>query len=236
MVKLLAPMFSQREIEYILKEDHEQYNISLVLNEQVIESDLKKEPNQRKVVSKIISAYGMYVKAYCEGYLGPGDQLCIRLWGVCEDSGITIIQEELDNSMLVGICKVMIVHGVMPLGQPIKLIKSFTDFARICIFPFVTCISECSNNSETPSYLEGTEEQKTFSQNVWNIELLGLPMGVLEEEVTVRFMNNECSIALHYLHDESFRLTITSLEDEHIKTLSINLELEFDADSFSKQF
>lgn len=47
-------MFSSREIEHILNEDHEQYDISLVLNSKVIEQDLKKEPNQRKVVSKII--------------------------------------------------------------------------------------------------------------------------------------------------------------------------------------
>lgn len=41
-------------------------------------------------------------------------------------------------------------------------------------------------------------------------------MGVLEEEVTIRFMDNECSLAMHYLYDESFRMTITSLEGEHI--------------------
>lgn len=45
-------------------------------------------------------------------------------------------------------------------------------------------------------------------------------------------MNNECSVALHYLQEDSFRLTITSLEDEHIKTISINLEMEFDEDTF----
>ena len=66
------------------------------------------------------------------------------------------------------------------------------------------------------------------NSNHWNIELLGLPNGILEDEVTVRFMNNECSVALHYLHDESFRLTITSLEDEYLQTVSVNLELEFD--------
>ena len=69
-----------------------------------------------------------------------------------------------------------------------------------------------------------------------NIELLGLPIGVLEEEVTIKFMNNECCVALHYLQDENFRLTITSLEDEHIKTISVNMELEFDLETFDKLF
>ena len=100
------------------------------------------------------------MKAYCEGFISPEtNSLCIKLWGVCDDSGITIIEEELDNSMLIGICKVMIVHGVMPLSQPIKLIKTFTEFARICVFPFVTCISEASNNSETASYVDGPDHQ-----------------------------------------------------------------------------
>ena len=71
---------------------------------------MKKEPDNRKVVSKIIPAYGMYVKTYCEGYLSPEGLLCIKLSGVCEDSLMNIIEEELDNSMLSGICKVMIAH------------------------------------------------------------------------------------------------------------------------------
>mmetsp|Transcript_9387 Transcript_9387/g.12785 ORF Transcript_9387/g.12785 Transcript_9387/m.12785 type:complete len:102 (+) Transcript_9387:798-1103(+) len=63
-------------------------------------------------------------------------------------------------------------------------------------------------------------------------------MGVLEDDeiTTIRFMNNECSLALHYLYDESFRLTITSLEGEHIQTISINVELEFEQAIFDQQF
>ena len=110
-------------------------------------------------MSKIITAYGMYVKVYCHGYLSPEGHLCIKLNGICEASGVTIIEEELDNSMLIGICKVMIVHGVMPLNQPLKLIKSFTDFVRICVFPFVTCISEGSNNSESITDIDGNDDQ-----------------------------------------------------------------------------
>ena len=70
--------------------------------------------------------------------------LTISMRGVCEDSRVVINKEELEKSMLFGICKVMIVHGVMPLNQPLKLIKSFTDFVRICIFPFLTCERENS--------------------------------------------------------------------------------------------
>lgn len=72
--------------------------------------------------------------------------------------------------------------------------------------------------------------------NIWNIELDGLPIGVLEDEVQIKFLNNDCCFALHYIQDECFRLTITSLEDEHIKTISIKLELEFDQETFDRWF
>ena len=72
--------------------------------------------------------------------------------------------------------------------------------------------------------------------NNWNIELDGLPFGILDDEVQKKFLNNDCSFALHHLQDETFRLTITSLEDEHIKTISIKLELEFDQDTFERWF
>ena len=89
-----------------------------MLNESgsVLEQDLKKEPDQRKIVSKIIPANGKYVKVYCEGHLDDVGSLAIKLRGVCEDSSVTINSEDLEKSMLIGICKVMIVHGVMPLN------------------------------------------------------------------------------------------------------------------------
>lgn len=134
------------------------------------------------------------MKIYCEGLIGQDGLLNIKLSGVCEDSGITIIDAEVDNSILTGICKVMIVHGVVPLNQPLKLIKSFTDFVRTCIFPFVNCITEDSNQSETDGYPNEEDQrlQKTPNSNVWCIELHGLPWGVLEDEVCVKFLNNDC--------------------------------------------
>lgn len=71
---------------------------------------------------------------------------------------------------------------------------------------------------------------------MWNIELDGLPVGILQEDVTIRFMNNECRLAMHYLQDESFRITITSLEGDNIQTVSINVELEFEQTTFDQLF
>ena len=56
------------------------------------------------------------MKTYCEGYLSPEGDLCIKLTGIGEDSQMKIVEEDLDNSMLYGICKVMIVQGVVPLN------------------------------------------------------------------------------------------------------------------------
>ena len=88
---------------------------------------------------------GQYVKAFCEGYLNPEGELCLKMSGICEDPAITIIDEELRNDVLFGICKVIFVKGVVPLHTPLKLIKTFEDFCQICIFPFMAFVNDCAS-------------------------------------------------------------------------------------------
>ena len=89
-----------------------------------------------------MQVHGKYVKAYVEGYLGQGGDLCLRMSAVCEDSDVTIFDEEMKNDVLAGICKVIFVKAVIPLDTPLKMIKSFADFCRICIFPFLNFVNE----------------------------------------------------------------------------------------------
>ena len=81
-----------------------------MLQKKVVEEDLKKRPNQRKMVSKVLYANGKYVKAFCEGFLGSEGDLCLRMSGTCEDSEITILDEELRSDVLFGICKAIFVY------------------------------------------------------------------------------------------------------------------------------
>ena len=129
-------------------EDAEQYDISLILGSGVIENDLRKKSNKKCLVSKIIPAYGKYVKTYCEGSLNSKGELELNLSGVCEDSQISVLDETLTYSMLIGICKVIFVRAVVPFETPLRLIKTFADFVRICIFPFINFVNEADNLSQ----------------------------------------------------------------------------------------
>lgn len=95
------------------------YDISNVIQSGVIEEDLRKSPTGTKTVSKIIYSQGRYIKAYCQGFLQKDfegvERLCIRMSGFCENADIKILEEELDNSLLIGICKLIYIKEVLPL-------------------------------------------------------------------------------------------------------------------------
>lgn len=87
------------EIEQILEEDVKHYDISSVIQSGVIEDDLRKSATGTRLVSKIIYSQGRYIKAYCEGFLLKDfegiERLCIRMSGICENSDIKILDEEI---------------------------------------------------------------------------------------------------------------------------------------------
>ena len=47
-------VFTPNEIEQVLNEDSEQYDITLIIKSKILEEELKKEPGQKKVISKIM--------------------------------------------------------------------------------------------------------------------------------------------------------------------------------------
>ena len=59
--------------------------MSLVLASRVIENDLKRQPDERKMISQIIYVKNKYVKVYVEGYLDAEGNMAIKMSGICED-------------------------------------------------------------------------------------------------------------------------------------------------------
>ena len=108
-------------------------------------------------MSQIVFANGKYVKAFCEGFLDAEDEVCLKISGICEDSEVTIIEEELHHDVLFGITKVIFIKGVIPMETPLKLIKTFSDFCRICIFPFLAFVNENHNASQSESGISNFE-------------------------------------------------------------------------------
>lgn len=74
-------------------EDLEQYDISVILKANILEEDLKTDPGQKKIVSKIIYSDGKYFKTYCHGFLNNEGELIIKISAVCDDQTIEIIEE-----------------------------------------------------------------------------------------------------------------------------------------------
>jgi len=111
--------------------------MSLILKSRILEDDLKNEPNQTRIVSKIIYSGGKYIKTYCTGFLNTEGDFSMKISAVCDDNHIEVLGEEIPFSVLEGICKLIIVREVLPYSTPLKLIKSFAEFCRICIFPFL---------------------------------------------------------------------------------------------------
>jgi hypothetical protein len=61
----------------------------------------------------------------------------MRLSGISSDSQLQILDEDLSHFVLEGICKALFVKDVLPLDMPLRHIKTFQEFCRICILPFI---------------------------------------------------------------------------------------------------
>lgn len=112
----------------------------------------------------------------------------MKITGSCSDSSIIILEEELPNSILESICKIIEVQEVIPVDRPLRTIKTFEDFARFCIFPFIQFNQQPLKSQQSQSSLQTSnlsseraniEEQLTIN---WNVELWPRAPGLLAHE------------------------------------------------------
>jgi hypothetical protein len=148
---IYQPFFSPHEIDRILREDAELYDVSLLLESKVIEDDLM---SSQKVVSKIVYCDGKYIKIYCTGFLNSKGSFSIKINAVCEDRNIQILNDELSPKVLKNICKLLVLREVLPHEMPLKHIKTFCDFCRICIFPFLRIVGLDEESRQSESSIE----------------------------------------------------------------------------------
>ena len=167
-----------------------------MLQSGILEEDLKLAPSRTKIVSKVIYSQGKYIKAFVEGSLDDG-KLSIKMTGISEDSEIIVIEEELNNLLLIGICKLIYIQEVLPLAMPLRLIRTFEEFARICILPYIlfTNNSGVEGSQMSESAHEGGSEYnkiqfQSLSPNQRQIELWGRAPGLFDSETTLEFLEN----------------------------------------------
>ena len=93
---------------------------------------------------------------------------------------------------------------------------------------------ESAGASQFDASVSELGQHDDLGPNQWAIELWGLSPGILENDVCINFLGNQCNLTLHYIQDKSFRIAITSLEE--MKTNSIFIELEYDQITFDETF
>ena len=98
--------------------------------------------DQTVVASKILHSEDLQYKAYCHGRLAEDNSIVVKLSAICEDSSIEVLDEELPECLLVGVLKLMSAREVIPITLPLKSVRTFDEFARICIFPFLHFVSK----------------------------------------------------------------------------------------------
>ena len=62
--------------------------------------------------------------------------------GICEDSRIKVLEEELIFFEMKSILNLLIVKDILPPFLPIKNIRTFTDICKYFIFPFMLTLPE----------------------------------------------------------------------------------------------
>ena len=160
---------------------------------------------------------------------------------MCEDSAVTILENDLKPEVLTGLTKISFAQGCTPFDKPLRLIKTIEDFCHICIFPFITFQND-NAVSQSDSCVSNNFDQsqsdilshKDLGANKWAMELQGVPFGILDGSAVVNFLGQQCFMFLNHLSDYNFRIALTIPNE--IKISSVLLELEYDEDSFSRFF
>ena len=89
---------------------------------------------------------GLYYKMYVEGSLNKDGKPMFKMYGLCEDSKVTLHEEELAFFEMKSILNLIIVRDVLPPYLPIKNIRTFQDICKYFLFPFMLTTSENKNS------------------------------------------------------------------------------------------
>ena len=72
-----------------------------------------------------------------------------RLSAVSLDANLTILEIKLSGFMLTAILKHFSVNTTLPRNQPLRLIKSFKDFCKFILYPFLVMIQPSSSDKDS---------------------------------------------------------------------------------------
>eukprot|EP00357_Protocruzia_adherens_P021895 CAMPEP_0115035506 /NCGR_PEP_ID=MMETSP0216-20121206/41488_1 /TAXON_ID=223996 /ORGANISM="Protocruzia adherens, Strain Boccale" /LENGTH=1626 /DNA_ID=CAMNT_0002414997 /DNA_START=726 /DNA_END=5606 /DNA_ORIENTATION=+ len=128
-------------------------------------------------------------------------------------SPIVLTKHELqmmfkENALVDGI------EEILPVDKPIHFLYDYGDLLRYCILPFI----------QIPPPEDG--KQRKFE--IW----IKAP-GIMDDDIHINFLNEECNFAVYVIEDRLLRITLTKTADQMKKAITLDLSLD---DSCAERF
>ena len=115
----------------------------------------------------------------------------------------TLYQYELESLL-----KILNVKDVLPPYITISHIRTFSEMCKYLIFPFMQLFVPGETDSASEVSIESSPKKT-------QIELWARAPGLLKQSVVIEFLGDECNLAVHYIEERNFRISITSLNKDH---------------------
>lgn len=96
------------------------------------------------------------------------------------------------------------------------MIRTFEDFSKICILPFIYLKEFQTNNEQKNSY---------------TIEILQNAVGLEGISQEIKFLNQKCKLSIHFVYELTIRALVRFIKDDET-SYSIKLDFQFDKSSF----
>ena len=66
--------------------------------------------------------------------------LNVNVSALCDDPSILVKAEKMDHIIILTMLKYQIVRDTLPKSKPLRHIRTFEEFCKICMFPFVEIV------------------------------------------------------------------------------------------------
>ncbi|CAI2371002.1 unnamed protein product [Moneuplotes crassus] len=153
--------------------------------------------------------------------LNQDDEPCIRLTCFDQQNGDPNHPEE--HTIYVAAIRAVLLlisyKDVVPNDKPLKLVRNFREYVRLFIFSFIQYDPDIDKDEDGPMQIKCST------------------LGLLKEEVQIKFCKMKCSIVLKYIQNRTFRLSFYIVGDsEGVFDHGLCIELSFDAISYKSFF
>lgn len=126
--------------------------------------------------------------------------------------------EELSNGELLSICNLIEIAELIPFQHSLYNIRTFDDFARFCILPFIYFYSPSCND-------ETSQSEVNYEPHIThlNVELRQRSFSLLQLK-DYTFLKQKCLLRVYHVFDQTIRVVFVTTE----QNCDFNLFLDFE--------